>query len=97
MSGDSQMMLSSQDGSKQLEQHFRRALCFTQAPVKFLLVNERGSVLLGVHLLRDWKEAKPNRDLPIVFWWWEHHVNEKWRSREMTLPVYHLSHVCHPM
>lgn len=33
MSGDAQSLLSAQDGSKQLEQQFGRALCFAQAHV----------------------------------------------------------------
>lgn len=63
--------------------------------VKVWLVNECGRVLLGVHLLGDWKEAKANRDLPTLLSWWEHHVNEKWRSRGRILPLYHLPCVCH--
>lgn len=94
MSGDAQSLLPAQDGSKQLEQQRGRALCFAQAvSVKALLVNECGSVLLGVHLLGDWEEAKPNRNLPTLLGWWEHHANEKWGSRERILPMYHLPRV----
>lgn len=57
--------------------------------MKVLLVNECGSVLLGVHLLGDWKEAKHNGVLPAS------HVNEEWGSRGRTLPVCHLPWVCH--
>lgn len=64
-------------------------------PVKVVLVNECGSVLLGVHLLGDWEEAKPNRDLPTLLCWWERHTNEKWGSGERILPMYHLLHACH--
>lgn len=62
--------------------------------VKVLLVNECGSVLLGVHLLGDLEEAKPNRDLPTLLCWWEHHASEKWGSGERILPTYHLPRVC---
>lgn len=48
--------------------------------MKVLLVNECGSVLLGVHLLGDWKEAKPNGVLPAS------HGNEEWGSRGTLCP-----------
>lgn len=76
-----------------------RELCASHRllSVKVLLVNECGSVLLGVHLLGDREEAKPNRDLPTLLCWWEHHANEKWGSRKRILLVYRLPHVCQPV